>query len=153
MWMFPTLPSANLHFSNKSQGLSLSIPLWRFAIFSSTNPCALCLQNSYVHLPSQRIKVTLQEWVCTSVLFLSSQATAFASLPSRAPVSAGGETSPALDSWWKQRGAVAYSDAKKSSAIGFMRNKPLRCERRLWKPVPDTPETLPVPSPLSLLRG
>lgn len=80
MWMFPPLPSANLHFSNKSQWLSLSIPLWRFAIFSSTNPCALCLQNSYVHLPSQRIKVTLQEWVCTSVLFLSSQATAFTSL-------------------------------------------------------------------------
>lgn len=59
--MFPPLPSANLHFSNTSQGLSLSIPLWRFAIFSSTNPCALCLQNFYMHLPSQRIKVTLQE--------------------------------------------------------------------------------------------
>lgn len=67
------LLSTNLHFSNKSQGLSLSIPLWRFAIFSSTNPCALWLQNSYVHLPSQRIKVTLQEWVWTSVFFMSSQ--------------------------------------------------------------------------------
>lgn len=147
------MPSANLHFPNKSQGLSLSSPLWRFAIFSSTNPRASCLQNSYEHLPIQRIKVTLQEWVCTSVSFMSSQATAFASLPSHAPVSTAGEMSPALDSWWKQCGAVGYLDAKKSSAIGFMRNKPSRCECRLWKSVPDMPETLPVPSALSLLMG
>lgn len=46
---------------------------------------------------------------------MSSQATDFASLPSHAPVSAGGEVSPALDSWWKQCAAVAYSDAKMPS--------------------------------------
>lgn len=99
MWMFLPLPSASLHFSNKSQGFSLSIPLCRFAFFSSTNPCTLCLQNSYVHLWSQRIKVTLQERVYTSVLIMPNQATAFASLPSHASVSISGEMSPALDSW------------------------------------------------------
>jgi len=69
------------------------------------------------------------------------------------PVSAGGEASPGLGLWWKLCGAAAHSDAKEKSAIGFMRNKPSRRERRFWKPVPNTPGTLSVPSPLSLLMS
>lgn len=155
--MFPPLPSANLHFSNKSWGLSLSIPLQSIAISSPMNPYASCLQNSYVHLPSHRIKITLLMWVCTSAMFTSFKPSyspwPHSPLSPWAPASAGGGVSPVLDLWWKQCGAVVCSDAKKSSAIGFMRNKTPRCEHGFWKPVPDTPETLPVPSPLSLLMG
>lgn len=126
MWMFPPLPSANLHFSNMSQGLSLSISLWRFAIFSSTNPCALCLQNSYVHLPSQNIKVTLQEGqnICFvrvkpsySLCFTPFSCSCLCWCPQH----------------WTHGGSnVLLLLIQKSSAIGFMRNKSSRSECRLW---------------------
>lgn len=119
-------------------------------------PSASYLGSLEVLLPLHRSTATLQRWVHTPGSFTASK-------PARALCSAllfcscsrfcCWKVLPLLDLQWERCGSVVYSDAKKKSAIGFIRKKPTRCEHRLRKCVPDTPEILPVPSLLFLFYG